>query len=92
MDLPRSINKGKRKIMKAVLTLVFILFIGLAAQAQEASKAQKVETIQMEMVQLSDIRVEASAQDGEVARLYRRSGSRVKKDLYFATKRDKGVA
>lgn len=78
--------------MKALLTLVFILFIGLAAQAQDAPKAQKVEAIQMEMVQLSDIRVEVAAQNSEVARLYRRSGSRVKKDLSFATKRDNGVA
>lgn len=78
--------------MKAVLTLVFILFIGLAAQAQEAPKVQKVEAIQMEMVQEIDIQVNATAGTNQVARLYRRPGARVKKALDFSTKYDRGIA
>ena len=90
--LTRSNNKGNRTIMKAVLTLVFILFIGLAAQAQEAPKAQKVEAIQMEMVEVIDIQVNINAETNEVTRLYRRPGARVKKALDFSTKYDRGIA
>ena len=42
--------------MKAIITVVFVLFIGIAAQAQKAQEV-KVETIQMEMVEITKIDV-----------------------------------
>ena len=69
--------------MKAIVTIIFILFIGFTAQAQEKTAEVKVETLKTEIV--TDIKVE----DNAVARLYRRSNSRVKKALNFTTKRNK---
>ena len=71
--------------MKAIVTIIFILFIGLAAQAQDKTPEVKVETIETEIVMITKI----TQEDNAVARLYRRSGSRVKKALNFSTKRNK---
>ena len=69
--------------MKAIVTIIFIFFIGITAQAQDKTPELKVETVKTEIV--TDIKVE----DNAVARLYRRSNSRVKKALNFTTKRNK---
>ncbi|WP_088341831.1 hypothetical protein [Robiginitalea sediminis] len=78
--------------MKAVITIVFVLFIGVAAQAQERIAEVKVEGVKMELVQVSEIQQHMAQKEQQVARLYRRSGSRVKKALSFSTKYDKGIA
>lgn len=78
--------------MKAIITIVFVLFIGIAAQAQKAD-AVKVETVQMGLVEISQIDVnKKQLGNNEVARLYRRPNARVKKALSFSTKRDRGIA
>ncbi len=69
--------------MKTIVTIIFILFIGLAAKAQETTSEVKVETIEMGIVKTT------TEEDQKVARLYRRSNSRVKKALNFSTKRNK---
>ena len=71
--------------MKAIVTIIFILFIGLAAQAQNKPVEVKVETVKTEIVTVTKI----TQQDNAVARLYRRPNSRVKKALSFSTKRNK---
>ena len=71
--------------MKAIVTIIFILFIGLAAQAQDNTPELKVETVKTEIVTVTNI----TKQDNAVARLYRRPNSRVKKALKFTTKRNK---
>ena len=71
--------------MKAIVTIIFILFIGLTAQAQNKPAEVKVETVKTEIVLVTNI----TQEDNAVARLYRRSGSRVKKALNFTTKRNK---
>ncbi len=73
--------------MKAILTLIFIIFIGVAAQAQNNSKEIKVETITMGI----EMNLEAvtSSKDTSVARLYMFKNSLVKKELSFTTKNDK---
>ena len=71
--------------MKAIVTIIFILFIGLAAQAQDKQSEAKVETFKTEIVTVTTI----SQDDNAVARLYRRPNSRVKKALNFTTKRNK---
>ena len=73
--------------MKAIVTLIFILFIGFAAQAQDTATETKVATITMGIV--IDTNEEVKETTTEVARLYRRSNSRVKKALSFTTKRNK---
>jgi hypothetical protein len=78
--------------MKAVITLLLILFVSFAAQAQNRTPERKAVTVQMELVQVKDIRIAVAKKESQVARLYRRSGSRVKKELNFATKNDRGMA
>lgn len=78
--------------MKALLTLAFILLIGTLAQAQDRTPETKAIAIQMELVPVQDIQITVAKKDMDIARLYRRSGSRVKKELSFSTKKDQGMA
>lgn len=71
--------------MKTIATLIFVLFIGVAAQAQNATEEVSLETVEMTIVK-EDVKLETKT---EVARLYKRSNSRVKKALSFTTKRNK---
>jgi len=73
--------------MKAIVTLIFILLIGFAAQAQDGKTETRVTTIEMGIV--IDTEEEVKETTTEVARLYKRSNSRVKKALSFTTKRNK---
>jgi hypothetical protein len=80
--------------MKTIITLIFVLFISVAAQAQNNTKEVKVETIEMNIVTLISIE-EVSFEafrienETEVARLYKFKNSRIKKALTFTTKRNK---
>ncbi|MEJ1223416.1 hypothetical protein [Sediminicola sp. 1XM1-17] len=78
--------------MKAILTLIFVLFIGVAAQAQDANDNIKVETVTMENVSTTnnDMFNEVNTDiQNDVARLYKNKNARVLKALTFATKNDK---
>jgi hypothetical protein len=68
--------------MKTIVTLIFVLFIGVAAQAQDSIVDTKVETIEMSIVT-------STTKENTVARLYKNKNSRVKKALSFTTKRNK---
>ena len=78
--------------MKTIITLIFVLFIGVAAQAQNStsnSKEVKVQTIEMGIVtetQFEEVTIEKKT---EVARLYKFKNSRIKKALKFTTKKNK---
>lgn len=76
--------------MKSILTIVFIITLGVFAQAQNKTAELKVATIEMSVVLVADIE-EATVTENtmEVARLYRRSNSQVKKALTFTTKRNR---
>ncbi|MBC2839989.1 hypothetical protein [Robiginitalea sp. SC105] len=83
--------------MKTTATVLFVLFFGLIASAQDSrkqqdSRDQKVATIEMGLVQITEVAATTSANTAtnnrEVARLYRRSDSRVKKHLHFTTRKD----
>ena len=78
--------------MKAVFALIVFTFSVQFAQAQHSANDQKVDAIQMELVSVSEIQQNIEANEKQMARLYRRADSRVKKALSFSTKRDKGVA
>lgn len=67
--------------MKTIVTLIFVLFIGVAAQAQDAKVDTKVETIEMSIAT-------PTIKENTVARLYKNKNSRVKKALTFTTKRN----
>ncbi|MBT8178361.1 MAG: hypothetical protein HKP60_04465, partial [Eudoraea sp.] len=63
--------------MKTLITLIFVLTIGIAAQAQDKTAEVKVETIEMTIVtSTTENKVE---KEEKVARLYRRANSTVKK-------------
>ena len=75
--------------MKTIATLIFVLFIGVAAQAQNTTKEVKVETVEMGIVTLTvkeEVKLETKT---EVARLYKYKNSNIKKALSFTTKRNK---
>ncbi len=73
--------------MKTILTLIFVLFIGVTAQAQDNTSEVKVETIEMGIV--TEIEEVTEKNDNTVARLYMFKNSLVKKELSFTTKNDK---
>lgn len=72
--------------MKTIATLLFVLFIGVAAQAQTAAEEVKVDAIEMTIVTEITFEEVTLENTTEVARLYKRSNSKVKKELSFTTK------
>ena len=68
--------------MKTLLTLIFILFIGVAAQAQDTASEVKVKTVEMSVVT-------STSEENTVARVYKFKNSRIKRALTFKTKRNK---
>ncbi|MFT4831671.1 MAG: hypothetical protein ACI815_001321 [Psychroserpens sp.] len=77
--------------MKAILTLIFVLFIGVAAQAQDANDNVKVETVTVSIVSTTNNEIfnEVSTNtQNDVARLYKNKNARVLKALTFTTKKN----
>ena len=74
--------------MKTLLTLIFVLFIGVAAQANNVGQELKVETVTMSIVTSTENEVSVK-NENKVARLYMFKNSRVKKELSFSTKLNK---
>ncbi|WP_422081125.1 hypothetical protein [Ulvibacterium sp.] len=75
--------------MKTLVTLIFVLFIGIAAQAQDTTSEVKVETIEIGIVTETIEEGISFENKAEVARLYKRSNAKVKKALSFTTKRNR---
>lgn len=72
--------------MKTIATLIFVLFIGVTVQAQDTTGKVAKDTIEM-TVNVENSKKEVSLKsNSEVARLYKRSNTRVKKALTFSTK------
>ena len=74
--------------MKAILTLIAIIFFSTLGMAQEVSKEVKVETTTAAVELNIEIQEEVNTETS-VARLYKFKNSRVKKALSFRTKRNK---
>lgn len=77
--------------MKAILTFVFILFIGVVAQAQETTNEVKVDNVETTTVTSNTstkYNEVSSENNNEVARLYKFKNARVLKALAFTTKRN----
>jgi len=76
--------------MKNILTIIFVITLGVFAQAQNNVTDVKVNTVEMSVVIISAIDTDTVTEDTlEVARLYRRANSKVKKALSFTTKRNR---
>ncbi len=76
--------------MKTIATIILVLFIGVSAQAKERVQEVKVETVEMTIVEQIEVKQEITFDAAnDVARLYRRSNSQVKKALSFSTKRNR---
>ena len=74
--------------MKAILTIIAIVFFGTLAMAQNVSKEVKVETTTVGVEFNIEVQEEIE-KETEVARLYMFKNSRIKKALSFRTKRNK---
>ncbi|MET7028044.1 hypothetical protein [Sediminicola luteus] len=77
--------------MKAILTLIFVLFIGVAAQAQDANDNIKVETATLSIVTTTNNEMfneVSTTTQNDVARLYKNKNARVLKALTFTTKKN----
>ena len=74
--------------MKTLITLIFVLFIGVAAKANNVGQEVKVETVTMSIVTSTANEVSVK-NENKVARLYMFKNSRVKKELSFSTKLNK---
>ncbi|ALM07557.1 hypothetical protein SB49_06900 [Sediminicola sp. YIK13] len=77
--------------MKAILTLIFVLFIGVAAQAQDANDNVKVETATLSIVSTTNNEMfneVSTTTQNDVARLYKNKNARVLKALTFTTKKN----
>ncbi len=72
--------------MKTIATLIFVLFIGVAAQAQNATDEVKVDTVEMTFVSETSFEEVTLESTTDVARLYKRNNTRVNKELTFSTK------
>lgn len=72
--------------MKTIATLIFILFIGVNAQAQTADETVKVDVVEMTVTDENSFEEVSLESTTEVARLYKRVNTRVKKELTFYTK------
>ena len=74
--------------MKAVLTLILVLFFGLTAFAQNTNTNDTMEPNKMDITSNLNKEVGIASEKG-IARLYKFKNSRVKKALAFTTKKDK---
>ncbi|RTE53465.1 hypothetical protein EHW67_10645 [Arenibacter aquaticus] len=72
--------------MKTILTLIFVLFIGVVAQAQNDAVEVKVETVTMGIATATSKQEVAAETNNTVARLYMFKNSKVTKELSFSTK------
>lgn len=76
--------------MKAILTILFVLFIGLFAQAQNSNTELKVNAQTENVVLVTPtIKTTLNNNENKVARLYLDRNYKVKKELSFSTKLNK---
>ncbi|MFS4456281.1 hypothetical protein [Maribacter sp. 2304DJ31-5] len=81
--------------MKAVLTLILVLFLSATSMAQQIKSNDEVDVIKMGVVlatgHSADITFEKITVNtrNTIVRLYRYKNSRVKKELAFVTKKNR---
>ncbi len=72
--------------MKTIATLIFVLFIGFTSQAQTADETAKIDAVEMTATFESSFEEVSLESTIDLARLYKRIDTRVKKALSFSTK------
>ena len=72
--------------MKTIATLFFLFFIGVSVQAQTTKNMANLEMVEMTAEVENSFEEVSLKPANEVARLYKRSNTRVKKALTFSTK------
>ncbi len=72
--------------MKTIATIIFVLFIGVNAYAQSAEKTVKIDAVDMALNAKNSFEEVTLESTTEIARLYKRVDTRVKKELTFSTK------
>lgn len=73
--------------MKTLVTIIFfVTFISASAQVQEVTSEMKVATVETTIAKGKTFEKVVLERNDRVARLYKRSNSRVKKELTFSTK------
>ena len=75
--------------MKTIATIIFVLFVGVAAQAQEGDIVHKDQAVEMTGVAQPTYEEITIEKNQEVARLYKRSNAEIKKALSFTTKKNR---
>lgn len=79
--------------MKAVVTLLFILFISVTALAKSQPEVEKATTttkgVVLEQSILVSLKNRTEGKTNTIVRLYRSKNSRIKKELAFTTKNNK---
>ena len=76
--------------MKSILTIVFVIVLGTFAQAKNTPTQTRVEAIAKTIVIKENAKLNTNQNNTlRIARLYRRSNSRVNKALSFSTKRNR---
>lgn len=75
--------------MKTILTIIFVLFIGMAVRAQSGTFQVKIEAVAMGIVTVSAEKAVPLKSENTVVRLYRTKNAKVTKALSFTTKLDK---
>ncbi len=85
----------KPQVMKAILTVIIILFFGIVSAQSQNTKGtvSAIEVTSIENIELTTEKVAkeeiTTTNENKVVRLYRFKNSRVKKALSFRTKRNK---
>jgi hypothetical protein len=75
--------------MKISLTIILVLFIGMAVQAQNRTAEVKVEAVAMGIVNTTSNKEVPLKSKNTVARLYMFKNAKVTKALSFTTKMNK---
>ncbi|WBU89463.1 hypothetical protein [Cellulophaga omnivescoria] len=76
--------------MKAIITFLFILTLGLTAKAQVPTQVDKTVTVlNLKPTQVISLekKVEVVKEKAEVARLYRFKNAKIKRELTFTVKK-----
>lgn len=76
--------------MKAIVTLFFVIFIGVSAQAQTATKPQQLKIVPVKITKIVLVTNSLGLKSNTtIARLYLDKNAKVNKELAFVTKRNK---
>ncbi len=75
--------------MKTIITILFVLFVGLFANAQDNIKTEKMNVQTEQVVIAVEVKTDFNSIENEVARLYMDRNYKVKKELAFKTKANK---